>query len=195
MPVVDLVAIIVDLAAARHLAIIDYRKPVEKRPSRRWVEPYKLIEGHSAFMVRAYQVRSEPKTSDPGWRHFRADRIEGVADSGEAFTPRSLVTLDRGELHPFRRPEEYPELDQPKPEQAYSDYVSSITMDGILASEEFNRALELQENMNPLGIRAAHAAVYAGLLTAMIVDGQISEHEQHHLRDVRKCLGQLGWEP
>lgn len=195
MPEIDLIGIIVGLAAARHVAVIDYRKPLEKRPSRRWAEPYKLIEGQSAFMVRAFQLRSEPSNTGMGWRHFRADRIQAVADSGQAFKPRAVITMDHGELHPFRRSEEYPDLPQPTAEQAYSDYISGIVMDGLLSDEEYNRALELQQNMSPLRIRAGHAAVYSSLLTAIIVDGEISEEEQRHLRDVRRCLGQLGWEP
>lgn len=184
---------LVECARAETVALLDYRKPGSTSPTRRWVEPYKLVQSlDAARCLRGYQIKADWAVAT-GWKLFRVDRIAQVADTGEVFKPRARITLKDGEVHGVFTDE--PVIMQPSPEQTYADFVRTIVMDGVLSDAEFNSALALQENMNPEHVRAAHGGVYASLLTAMLVDGSISDEEQRHLREVRECLGHLGWAP
>ena len=188
----DAVTQLADLARKQRVAIIGYRKPRDKQPSHRWVEPYKLLEAEDALVVRCWQLRSDAPDSRDGWRHFRADRISSVEDSGSPFKPRTHITIDTGELHEMTKP---PRRQYAGPQQEYAAYVIQIIMDGILTETEYSNALKQQKNMSETQIRAAHAAAYSAFLTALIVDGEISDREQMYIRDVRNALEKLGWAP
>ena len=188
----DNLTALASLASDRHVGMIRYQKPSEKHAPLRWVEPYRLVQGQDAILVRCFQVRSDEPKSKDGWKLFRADRIALIEDTGETFAPRARIILTTREIEGPEHPGQRVGQD---PQAVYFSHLQTALMDGILTEAEAEAALRLQRSLSPARLRGVHGMIYANVLQAMLVDGELSDAEVACLEQTRGFLDVLGWAP
>jgi len=188
----DALESLADLASRQRTARIVYRKPGERAPTTRLVEPYRLEASSAEEMVLCWQLHPKVEDRMP-WRHFRLDRIESVADGGSNFTPRAPVTLHLGDVVDFQYGH-HPVVGL-GPRQEYLDCIESALSDAIFDQDEFEQARSLALCLSDPERRGVHCQVFVNILQEMLADGEIGDREAAYLRSVRKVLELLGWAP
>jgi predicted DNA-binding transcriptional regulator YafY len=189
---VDVLEAMIYMAKSRHIAVIDYQKPGEETPTRRWVEPYQLQYTDQSLMVMCWQVN--PEVYDrAAWRNFRTDRIRRVLDSGKPYEPRTTISMVEGEMQKFSIGYE-PDASASAVKQ-YSSFVESALLDGRITDDELERAMTMARGLTVDQVRATHARVFFNVLRECLVDGDISVAEEQYLGKVRRALNKLGWAP
>jgi predicted DNA-binding transcriptional regulator YafY len=97
-------SVMAQYAQQHRRAMILYHKPDETQPTWRIVEPYDFVavEDCEVSAIRCFQIYPEPE--DTPWRSFRLDRIFGIEDGRQNFTPRRWMSIETGEITPFNVP-------------------------------------------------------------------------------------------
>jgi len=188
----DNVAVLADIATNHRIAKIQYHKPSQKAAPWRWIEPYKLVEGYDSLLIRCFQLRSDDPKAKGGWKCFRADRVGMIEDTGEPFKPRTKITLMTGEIEGENR---YGQRVGQDPQARYLAHLQDAMMDGIITPEELATAQDLQGSLSPSRLRAVHGSVYAAVLQAALIDGEVTDAETDYLQKVKEFLDTLGWAP
>lgn len=203
------------LAESQHVAVIDYRKPGEEVPTRRWVEPYHMQYNNADLIVLCWQLKPEVTDQPHCWRNFRVDRIAAVYDSTKGFDPRREITIHTGEVTRFTMHDPVTGTEppaEPPPTRAreakdratpgtlaavnrYFGFLEAALMDGKVNVDEKETAHVYASHLSLDQLRAAHAQVYANILREVLTDGTIDFKEEEYLRKCRRALKALGWEP
>jgi len=185
---------LVVLARRRRLAAIDYRRPGHVGAVTRVVEPYRLeeaVDGRPAHVV-AWQVWPHPATVT-AWRCFRLDRIHDVRDGQADFRARKPVTLENLDAAEFSVTG--PATGVTGAVEAYAAFLEAAMLDSYVSAVELQEARNRGAGLKVEEMRAAHARVYATVLSEVLGDGVVTDEETGYLRKVRKFLEAVGWAP
>lgn len=178
-----------NLAQAKRLAWIDYRKAGTHGPGRRLVEPYSIESNGTDLMIRCWQ--REPAGAAVGWKVLRLDGIVRVSDGGATFEPRGPVTLGVPPENPFSDSRPI----NSDPLAKYRTYLQSCLLDGQFTQAELEGAVDVASGLLLGQMRAVHAQVLAAALQEAALDEDIDTHEADYIARLFAFLRMLGWAP